>query len=569
MAGQSSEQDSRWLLVVLVVPAVALFVYPLFLGTPLLDPDEGLHASIAQEMVERGDWVTPRSLGQPFLDKPILYFWSEALSLKIFGMNEAAVRLPGILFGLLGVATTVLVATRLFGRRTGLLAAMCYATMILPTAMVQSPAHDVALVPWVNLAIWLFWESDRAVGFRSQARFALAIGTVLGLAILTKGLVGVALIGVVYGSYLLLTRQLTLAACLRGVAALAVAAGIASIWYVAMEIRNPGYLYYYFVERHLLGYVTETQRHGKSSPWFYLPILLGGGLPWIAYLPVLVRDWWAGRAEGHARRNGPLTLAWCWLIAGTALLSAAQSKMVTYIWPVFPAVAILAAVAWSRLLAGELTPAARRLLAATYSSLCLTGPAMLPVTMLVLRSKYHIQFSYLTWGLAVGVAFSSWIPLGFWRSGRLERALALGTVSICAQFILIMTVIVPYVARVNTARDLASHFNTLGELPQKLLLVDDRIGSLVFYLTPELRRQLRPEQIEVAMATEVLRAPISQAGTVVAVAERRLQRLNPKVSLRGAPFERAGQYRIYTPAVLADRRSEARETTSPATQPWR
>src|SRR5580698_3082198 len=83
------------------VVAAVVFGCPLLIAyrIPLLDPDEGLHASIAQEMVERGDWLVPRQFGEPFLDKPILYFWAEALSLRCFGMNEAAVRLPGMVFG--------------------------------------------------------------------------------------------------------------------------------------------------------------------------------------------------------------------------------------------------------------------------------------------------------------------------------------------------------------------------------------------------------------------------------------------------------------------------------------
>ena len=128
---------------------------------PLVDPDEGLHASIAQEMVESGDWIVPHLLNEPFLDKPILYFWAIAASLKIFGMSEAAVRLPGLLFGMLGTLTTAAVAWRMLGRRTGLIAGVFYASMILPLALVQLPAHDVALVPWVNLALLCFWESDR------------------------------------------------------------------------------------------------------------------------------------------------------------------------------------------------------------------------------------------------------------------------------------------------------------------------------------------------------------------------------------------------------------------------
>ena len=130
--------------------------FPAVRPFPLLDPDEGLHASIAQEMVERGNWITPHFLGRPFLDKPILYFWVQAASLRLFGFNEAAVRLPGLMFGLLGAATTGLLAWRMFGRTTGWIAGIFYATTILPTALAQAASHDVALVPWVNLAILFY-----------------------------------------------------------------------------------------------------------------------------------------------------------------------------------------------------------------------------------------------------------------------------------------------------------------------------------------------------------------------------------------------------------------------------
>src|SRR5208283_3687156 len=90
------------------VVAAVIFLYPLALASriPLLDPDEGLHATIAQEMVEGGDWVVPRLGGKPFRDKPVFYFWCEALSLRLFGMSEAALRLPGLLLGLAGAVTT-------------------------------------------------------------------------------------------------------------------------------------------------------------------------------------------------------------------------------------------------------------------------------------------------------------------------------------------------------------------------------------------------------------------------------------------------------------------------------
>ena len=209
-------------------------------------------------MVESGDWIVPRLLNEPFLDKPILYFWAIAASLKIFGMSEAAVRLPGLLFGMLGTLTTAAVAWRMLGRRTGLIAGMFYASMILPLALVQLPAHDVALVPWVNLALLCFWESDprrtlpacRRLGTMYSWSWTAAAGVVLGLAILTKGLAGVALVGIAYGGYLIVSRRLRVIHCFRAALALTVAAIIGSWWYLAVEHASPGYLRYYFFGRH-------------------------------------------------------------------------------------------------------------------------------------------------------------------------------------------------------------------------------------------------------------------------------------------------------------------------------
>ena len=68
---------------------LAAYLVPLAVPAPLMEDDEGLHAAIAQEMVERGDWTVPRLLGEPFLDKPILYFWLQAVSIAAFGPRSS------------------------------------------------------------------------------------------------------------------------------------------------------------------------------------------------------------------------------------------------------------------------------------------------------------------------------------------------------------------------------------------------------------------------------------------------------------------------------------------------
>src|SRR5581483_7849818 len=119
-------------------------------------------------MVARGDFVVPRFLGAAFFDKPILFFWSQAASIAAFGSNTWAARLPGALFALLGIATTGWLARVLLeddaartaaGPRLGVMAATCYATMALPFMLAQAPVHDMALVPFVNLALGWLWRA--------------------------------------------------------------------------------------------------------------------------------------------------------------------------------------------------------------------------------------------------------------------------------------------------------------------------------------------------------------------------------------------------------------------------
>ncbi len=605
MISNDTPNDHRWLLVLLAVLAAVVFVYPLLLDIPLLDPDEGLHASIAQEMVERGRWIIPSFLGEPFLDKPILYFWAEALSLRIFGFSEAAVRLPGLMFGLLGVLTTAIVGWRMFGRTVGLVAGIFYATMILPVALAQAAAHDVALVPLVNLAVLLFWEADRERREEREERreertnsltqslfsllsslfscYPLAIGVLLGLAVLTKGLVGVALVGTAYGGYLLLTRRLTVAVCVRGAAALGIAAAVASMWYIAVELHNPGYLYYYFVERHLLGFATDTQTHGGEPWWYYLPILLVGGLPWIGYLPVTVRDGfarWRGDEERGEKREergerrkriplpnlfslfslpssllppSPFPLLWSWLIGCTLLLSLANSKMVTYIWPVFPAVAILAAIGWARLIDGTLTDGARHMLLLTVVLSCIAGPAVLPVVLLVVQGELDIRFSWPVWLAACAAAATAMVPLLFIVTGRWRAMLTAATLSTAVQFVVVMTFVLPPVAAGFSARDLAGYFNRTGTLPPKLLIAEERIGSLVFYLDDDLRAGLYKDQFQQVHLGEF---PSVEPGTVVVVPEQHVDWLARYANLNNLAYESAGRYRLYDAMELSQRLSK-------------
>jgi len=475
------------------------------------------------------------------------------------------VRLPGLMFGLLGLIATGLAGLRMFGRTAGVLSAVLYASMILPGALAQAAAHDVALVVWVILAILLCWEAERATTRRAAVTCTLLLGLVLGLAILTKGLSGVALVGVAYGGHLLMTRGLSARTCAQGVAALAIGALVASAWYVAVELRNPNYLHYYFIDRHLKGFATGTQRHGNAPWWYYLPILLAGGSPWIAYLPVIVQDQWIkrrnrSRAEASPARGGsgePMMLLGCWLVGGTLLFSLAHSKLLTYLWPVFPAVAILAAVAWVRLWEGTLSPQARRLLTCSFWMTCLVGPAVLPATLLVAQAQLGSwRMPAGLWAATIVIAMASWIPMGFWLAGRLRATLSACAVVMAIHFVFTMTIVMPHFADEVSARDLAGHFNRRGQLPPRLLVAEERIGSVVFYLDGPLRAGLQDERLRTVPLGDIFDPRVVGPQTVVAVGDQQAAGTDVQTArLVGMPYERAGRYRLYRAAELSAWRS--------------
>lgn len=387
-----------------------LYLAPLLLNAPLTDPDEGLHAAISQEMVERGDLIVPRFVGRAFFDKPILFFWAQAASMRLFGMSTAAARLPGMVFALLGIATTAWLARVLVansrrgspgdpqpveppGPPIGWLPAGCYATMVLPFVLAQAPVHDIALVPFTNLALGLLWRSrDPEAGLRDP----ILAGCALGLSILTKGLAGIAMVGVGFAAYLLVTRTLTRRLVFLGILTVIVAALVALPWYLAMNAREPGYLRYYFLNRHLLGFTTETQRHGGQPWWYYVPVLVAGGLPWIVYV------------RTRLLADAPGTFLWIWMAASLVLLSLSNSKAVTYALPVIPAVAIVAArsdtvrrhwqpvaIAMALVYVGAIVTAGPTV-AYTHSSTDLTGlfnnEGRLPASMFVMENR--VAFVY-------------------------------------------------------------------------------------------------------------------------------------------------------------------------------
>lgn len=344
--GHDRYMKQRWFdLGILTLFCVVLF--GVFLGTrPLNVPDEGRYPNVAREMLVTGDYITPRVNGVPFLDKPALYYWLEAGSMKAFGVNKWAIRLPQAIFGWLGVLALYLFGRKFYNRRTGLLAGFLLAVSPLYYFSARYANMDLEVGLWISWALMGFFNFYQALEnqethkrYRGQNWIWFA-GACAGFGVLTKGLIGVVLPGLVIVVFLLTMQRARYLLKLHWFTNLLIIMAICSPWYLAVQHQNPWFFHYFFVYQQFERF-TSTGFNNAMPFYFYLGVLLAGLLPWsfliLWRLPRLKKGW-------LKRRQRPITwflMLWVGLI--TLFFSIPQSKIVGYILPVVPALALLCA----------------------------------------------------------------------------------------------------------------------------------------------------------------------------------------------------------------------------------
>jgi hypothetical protein len=120
--------------------------------------------------------------------------------------------------------------------------------------------------------------------------------------------------------------------------------------------------------------------------------------------------------------------------------------------------------------------------------------------------------------------------------------MAAAALSVAAQFVVVITLILPQLAEMYTARDLAEHFNRVGRVPARLWMAEERVGSFVFYLDPRLRAGLTADQVQYLSPEPPTQL---QPGDLVAVKERNLSKTAGWLALGDNPYESVGPYRLY------------------------
>jgi 4-amino-4-deoxy-L-arabinose transferase-like glycosyltransferase len=334
----------------LALAALALLLFFGALGSyPLIEPDEGRYAEIPREMLTQGDFVTPRLNGVLYFEKPPLYYWLNAAALSLPGRPELLCRLAGALFGLAGIGLAWRLGRSIAGPRVGLISGVVLGSSPLWIVLSRANILDMTLTFFLSAALTCFWlAQERERGEPGERPLWYGLFAAAALATLTKGLIGFLIPGAVIFFYLLITRRWRLLARVPWVGGTALFLAIALPWHLLAARRNPDFLWFYFVHEHLLRYATPEAKRQQPF-WFFAAILILGLLPWSGVLPAVARLFRRGTEEGRdgterlRDRHGLVFLA-CW--AGFVILffSASQSKLVPYILPAVPPLAVLIAL---------------------------------------------------------------------------------------------------------------------------------------------------------------------------------------------------------------------------------
>jgi 4-amino-4-deoxy-L-arabinose transferase-like glycosyltransferase len=315
------------------VPLILLLLYVcLFSGLGVLGlvgPDEPRYGAIARAMAETHDWITPRLWGTPWFEKPVLYYWSAGIAMRLFGVSEFAARLPSALAALLAVVSIAWTALRSYG-----LGAAWYSLLMLPTSVAmigfsRAASPDMLFAGLLTAAMAV--ASEMLQKPRPGPILRIAFGFFLGAAVLAKGPAAIILAGGATLLWAALSSQWR--APFRFLHPLIISAFCATAlpWYVLCALRNPDFLRVFVWQHNFERYLTPIFEH-RQPFWFYVPILAVALFPWFAMAGVPLSAKW----KKEEWQNSPAIFVFCWSLFPFLFFSFSQSKLPGYILPSVP-----------------------------------------------------------------------------------------------------------------------------------------------------------------------------------------------------------------------------------------
>jgi len=330
---------------------IAVYVISGFID--VMDVDAAQYASIAREMLERGDWLHVTNRYADYLDKPPLLFWLSALSFKIFGISNFAYKLPSLLFALLGIFSTYKLGKLLYSEKTGMLSALMFASCQAMFLITNDVRTDTILTGAIIFSIW------NIAAYNQSGKLTNFLAGFIGVAaaMLAKGPIGLMAPAMAFGSHFLLKREWKNIFKWQWIVGLLVVALLLSPMLIGLyqqfdfhpEKGISGVRFYLWDQSfgRLTGdnpFINSQQKPQDTDPFFFVHSFLWAFLPWSLFfifgywgkLKRIVLSKFRLNENEEAITTGGFTLVFI-------AMSLSDYKLPHYIFIVFPLAAIISA----------------------------------------------------------------------------------------------------------------------------------------------------------------------------------------------------------------------------------
>lgn len=332
---------------VLLIMFLAAVLFGSFLGNRTLSvPDEARYAEIPREMISTHNYSVPRINGVKYLEKPPLFYWIQICSIKLFGFNNWALRLSTATMAILGLIATYGFTRKFYNRKTAWLSAASLATMPLYFSMARVITLDMTVSILLSISLFSCFSAIHTQSNTHRRNLMWLAFASAGAAVLTKGLIGIILPCAIFGIWFLIFNQWHLLKKLFLPSSIIIFLIIATPWHILMQIKAPEFFKFYFLDQQLLRYATMIS-HRYQPFWFYIPVTLIGAAPWIwrffspSSLKLLKKINWQNRQQYQTE-----WFLFIWLTVIILFFSLSHSKLIPYIIPALPPIAVLLAKQW-------------------------------------------------------------------------------------------------------------------------------------------------------------------------------------------------------------------------------
>ncbi|MFH1380936.1 MAG: glycosyltransferase family 39 protein [Candidatus Omnitrophota bacterium] len=326
-------KDNRFIILLVLFSA---YIFLIGLGKmALTDPDEVFYAETAKEMLSRQEFLTPYIFSEPQFEKPPLYYWSVILSFKAFGVNEFAARFPSAIFGMLGIIGVYFLGSTLVNKRTGFLAGIILATSVGYIIMARACVTDMLLATLI-LYVFLFFILGMKAEY-GKTKWYLLSSVCVGLAVLTKGPIGIFFPVVIVGLYLIFTKDIKRIKEVPIFPGILILLGISAPWYFLMYKAHGKEFTDIFFGFHNITRFLHPEHAWGDVVYYYVPVAAVFFAFWTVLLPLGVWQTFREKETRIVRANLFLMI---WFFVIFVFFSMSRTKLPTYTAPIYPVFAI-------------------------------------------------------------------------------------------------------------------------------------------------------------------------------------------------------------------------------------